>query len=254
MKPDLNETFISRWKKYFPKAELPIAYFYTDEISAKEMESTEKEHRCLICNVHHVQSGKPFIYSSQSSGCPGGKRYTGFSQELRPDFEYFLSCGIPGKMEGERYKKSPRLVKAFLKESIPFKAPGKFLIFKRWDTLSENEQPLAVILFASADVLSGLFTLANFDRADRHGVITPMGSGCASIIYYPFEESKSKDPRCILGMFDVSARPCVPENTLTFTIPMTRFVEMLQNMDESFLSTESWNVVKKRINTGRGLR
>jgi len=30
-----------------------------------------------------------------------------------PHFEYFLSCGIPGKLEGERYKKSPELVKEF---------------------------------------------------------------------------------------------------------------------------------------------
>ena len=34
----------------------------------------------------------------------------GFTQELRPNFEFFLSCGIPGEMEGERYKKSQELV------------------------------------------------------------------------------------------------------------------------------------------------
>jgi hypothetical protein len=28
----------------------------------------------------------------------------GFTQELRPNFEFFLTCGIPGEMEGERYK------------------------------------------------------------------------------------------------------------------------------------------------------
>lgn len=30
-----------------------------------------------------------------------------------PNFEYFLSCGIPGKLEGERYKKTPELVRSW---------------------------------------------------------------------------------------------------------------------------------------------
>jgi len=29
-----------------------------------------------------------------------------FKQELRPNFEYFLSCGIEGEVEGERYNRS----------------------------------------------------------------------------------------------------------------------------------------------------
>jgi len=51
----------------------------------------------------------------------------------------------------------------------------------------------------------------------------------------------------VLGMFDVSARPCVPETSLTFAVPMKRFREMIQNMDESFLITESWRAVRDRL-------
>lgn len=29
---------------------------------------------------------------------------------MRPKFEYFLSCGIPGEMEGERYIRTPEMV------------------------------------------------------------------------------------------------------------------------------------------------
>ena len=63
---------------------------------------------------------------SGTSGLPG---------ELRPEFEYFLSYGIPGKMEGERYKKSPELVREALKMLPSFAAPGRFIVFKRWDRL-----------------------------------------------------------------------------------------------------------------------
>ena len=46
---------------------------------------------------------------------------------------------------------------------------------------------------------------------------------------------------------DVSARPCVPETMLTFTVPAPRFTRMIDNARESFLVTESWEKVRKRI-------
>ena len=187
------------------------------------------------------------MYDVKTPGCPGGKRYSGFVTALRPGFEYFLSYGIPGKMEGERYKKSPELVREFLESSPAVKAPGKYLVFKRWDRLAEEEQPLAVVFFAKPDVLSGLFTLANYDLASVPGVIAPMGAGCASILNYPLMEAEAEQPKCVLGMFDVSARPCVPADTLTFTAPMGRFEQMVANMDESFLITESWRAVRDRL-------
>jgi uncharacterized protein (DUF169 family) len=248
MNEQLKGKFISKWKKYFDGAELPIVYYYTDEVSDADVKDSKNTDRCLICNLNRVREGHAFVYSSRTPGCPGGKRYTGFAQKLSPNFEYFLSCGIPGEMEGERYKKSPELVKELLKNHPPFKAPAKYLVFKRWDKLTAKNMPAAVIFFAEPDVLSGLFTLASFDTAESSGVIAPFGSGCSSIIDYPLAEARSASPRCVLGMFDVSARPCVPAQTLTFTIPMKRFEEMFRNTDESFLITESWDIVRKRIN------
>lgn len=246
MDQQFRDLFSGQWQKYVPEAELPVAYYYSDHATDEDVKDTENEYRCLIGNLNRVREGHTFVYSSDLPGCPGGKRYTGYSQTLMPNFEYFLSCGIPGKMEGERYKKSPELVKNFLKTHPPFEAPAKYLLFKRWDRLSEQDNPIAIIFFATADVLSGLFTLANFDCPDPYGVITPMSSGCSSIINYPLKESNSEHPRCVLGMFDVSARPYVPQHTLTFTIPMKRFETMVGNMDESFLITKSWEIVKNR--------
>jgi hypothetical protein len=247
MDPSFPSSFLPRWKKYFPGAALPICYFYTDDPLEDDVKDTINQDRCLIGNLQRVQDGHSFVYDAHSPGCIGGKRYSGFSNKLRPNFEYFLSCGIPGELEGERYKKNPQLVKEYLKNHPPFGAPAKSLVFKRFDRLTPEETPFAVIFFAAPDVLSGLFALANYDRADPHGVIIPMGSGCASIINYPYQEAQSAAPRCILGMFDVSARPCVPWDKLTFTIPFRRFEQMVQNMDESFLITKSWDKVRKRL-------
>ncbi|MGA2112604.1 MAG: DUF169 domain-containing protein [Anaerolineales bacterium] len=247
MDSQFRDHFQSQWKKYFGEAELPIAYYYTDRVPDKDRAGSDTVHRCLIGNLGRVREGHPFVYQGDTEGCSGGKRYTGFSKNLRPNFEFFLSCGIPGEMEGERYKQSPELVRAYLESHPPFDAPGKYLVFKRWDQLADGETPLAVIFFARPDVLSGLFALANYDSADPQAVITPMGSGCASIIGYPYEETKSKNPKCVLGLFDVSARPCVPADRLTFTIPMRRLEQLIPYMDESFLTTASWKAVKNRI-------
>ena len=240
-------SFITLWKKYFANADLPIGYYYTDQVREEYLKETVNQDRCLIGNLARVQEGYAFVYDAHTPGCSGGKRYSGFSQRLRPKFEYFLSCGLPGELEGERYKQSPQLVQEYLKSHPPFDAPGKFLVFKRLDKFDGTEEPFAVLFFATPDVLSGLFALANYDRPDPFGVISPMGSGCASIINYPYEESRSETPRCILGMFDVSARPSVPAGKLTFSVPIRRLEQMASHMDESFLITRSWDLVRHRL-------
>jgi hypothetical protein len=135
MDPRFSEFLVGRWKKYFADAELPIGYYYTDHVGSEDLDETVNEHRCLIGNLARVRGGFAFVYHRRTPGCAGGKRYSGFTQTLRPQFEYFLSCGIPGKMEGERYKKSPDLVKTYLETHPPFQAPGRYLVFKRWDKL-----------------------------------------------------------------------------------------------------------------------
>jgi hypothetical protein len=60
-----------QWKQYFKDAALPLAYFYSNEVSREDAKDSRETDRCLICN---------------------------------------LSCGIPGKVEGERYKKSSNKV------------------------------------------------------------------------------------------------------------------------------------------------
>jgi hypothetical protein len=154
-------------------------------------------------------------------------------------------------MEGERYKKSPDLVRQIMANMPVLKAPGQFIVFKRWDRLEESDTPEVVIFFARPDVLSGLFTLASYDVADPTGVIAPFGAGCGSIVQHPYLQKDSSSPKAVLGMFDPSARPCVPENTLTFAVPMNRFLAMVNNAEESFLITGTWDKVRKRI-AGKG--
>jgi hypothetical protein len=247
MDPNLKEMFIERWERYFPGVGLPVAFFYSATPVPGAAVDPPPGWRCLVAQLAPAFQGRTLCFDVDAIGCEGGKRYTGFRQELRPNFEYFLSCGIPGEMEGERYKRTPELVKQFLEHRPALEAPAPWLVFKRWDTLEAADMPAAVIFWATPDVLSGLFTLANFDEPEPDGVIAPFAAGCGTIIDYPYRELKSGRPRAVLGMFDVSARPMVPAGTLSFAVPWPKFVQMIGHMDESFLITESWGKVRNRI-------
>ncbi len=246
MEIQLKDRFLTLWEKYFDGAELPLAFYYTDAQPAEQKKSGAA-HRCVMADINQARRGKTVHLTTEGIGCFGGQRYLGFDQTIRPNFEYFLSCGIPGQLEGERYKKSPELVKKYMASMPEFKAPKKAVVFKRWDLLEAGDNPEVVIFFARPDVLSGLYTLCGYDEADQQAVIAPFGAGCSTIVMYPYLEAAKERPRGILGMFDVSARPFVPEDTLTFAVPISKFTGMVGNMEESFLQTKSWSVVLKRI-------
>jgi hypothetical protein len=247
MNIELKERFLDLWDKYFGKAELPIVFYYTTGDGDAVWAERPKGWSCLICELARVRNGKPVVYHADSVSCGGDRRYLGFSDNMRPGFEYFLSCGNDS-MEGERYIQTPEMVRGILKLQRKLPVSGKNIVFKRWDQLNERDEPDVVVFFAKPDVLSGLFTLANFDQAIPGGTFSPFASGCGSIVYYPFLEIGSEKPRSVIGMFDPSARPCVGADVLTFAVPMKRFEKMIGNMEESFLITGTWKAMNKRIN------
>ncbi|MFC1824248.1 DUF169 domain-containing protein [Thermodesulfobacteriota bacterium] len=244
---DLRDKFISLWKTYFNGAELPLTFYYTNRKPSFGVVDPPAAHQCMIGILAKARKGDPICFDVDSIGCGGGKRYLGFTKDIMPDFEYFLSCGIPGKLEGERYKKTPEMVKEMMQLTPDFRAPGPFIVFKRWDMLDADDDPAVAIIYAEPDVLSGLFTLASYDEVEPEGVIAPFSAGCGSIVKYPYLEIESDRPKGIIGMFDVSARPYVPKGTLSFAVPMKKFQRMIENMQESFLITPSWEKVQKRI-------
>jgi len=247
MKIEVRDQFIHQWKKYFNNADLPITFFYSDDPGNATLMPTSGKWTCIICQLQRVRSGQSLAFSAESVKCGGAKRFLGFADQIRPDFEYFLSCGIENQMVGERYIRTPELVLELTKKQKKVKITGKYIVFKRWDTLEENDNPDVAIFFTVPDVLSGLFTLANFDQAEPDSTIAPFAAGCGSLVYFPYLEKDSPRPRAVLGMFDVSARPCVTEGLLTFSVPLNKLNKMISYMDESFLITDSWKKVQNRI-------
>lgn len=243
----LRDDFSGLWEKYFPGADLPITLEFRDDTGDGEIVSSPEGWRCLICQIGRVRNGASLVFNKDSITCRGGLRYSGFSHELPPHFRYFLSYGKEGDCEGERYKQTPEIVDDWEKLIPEFPSHKNNLSFKRWDKLTETDNPEVVIFFARPEVMSGLFTLANFDQSNPNGVICPMGAGCSSIILYPWLEQQKDEPNVVLGMFDPSARKCVPQDMLTMAFPMKKFEKVIGYMEESFLITKEWATVQKKI-------
>lgn len=127
--------------------------------------------------------------------------------------------------------------------SLPETVPSKYVIFQPLDKLSDAVVPTAVIFLVNADQLSALVTLANYDRPNQDNVKVLFGAGCVQAVLYSMCDTGA----CILGLTDPSARLPISKDLLSFSIPYARFLEMEDNVPESFLTGETWRQIQKRL-------
>lgn len=232
----VNE-FIERYREAFgDAAPMPIAFGYSDNAVSE----IKKVPKCMIGTISNVRHGESLTLSEENVICGGGGLYTAF-REMPERVPMFVS-------EVEHYKKSKEMVIDYV-NNLNIQITSKpYLNFVRIDKLKSWDDAEAILFFATPDILSGLCTWAFFDNNSSDAVTTQFASGCAAIVTFAINENRKNGNRCFLGMFDPSARPLVPENELTFTIPMSRFKEMLETMNDSGLFQKAFSVVKKRIN------
>ena len=200
---------------------------------------------CLIGLLETAASGRAAAFTSETCGCGGGRAGLGFAPMDRERIVPFLSTGTP-ELSGEFYKQSPALVEDFLK-SFPDPSPAPILLFMPLDQVREGETPLSVVFLANADQISGLVTLANYDRPAGDGVTVRFGSGCAQSVLYAMTDSEAGETRCTLGLTDPSGRLHMRKDLLSFAIPWKRFLEMEDNAEGSFLTKETWTKLRERI-------
>ena len=74
--------------------------------------------------------------------------------------------------------------------------------------LEQSDDPGTIIFFATPDVLSGLFTLANYDEAEPNGVFCPFSAGCGSTCSIPISKKTPPAP----GPSSVCST-CLPDPT-----------------------------------------
>ncbi len=242
---EIKKSFLEKWGKYFPGSELPIACYFADEMGDAEFANAPRPNKsgytCIYAQLAPVRNGRTRAFNAKNLGCFGARATLGFEKnEISDEIIDFL-------VNVERYKKSPEHVRRMFELSSPRQASGEYILFKRWDMLGERDDPQVVFFLDNADTIAGLHALANFDTMTPHGVVAPFGSGCDSLLLYAFRELDSKEPKAVLSAMDPSMRNCVKPHLLGFSASWPKFMSMLENMDDSFLATESWKRIKARV-------
>lgn len=230
--------FIQDYREAFGEAaEMPIAFWYSDE----ETGHTDKIGGCFFKGMQSVREGNVISLNAENIGCGGGKFYTGFT-EMPPFVPEFVSLK-------ERYKKTPALVKEYVRELGVPEAEGKWLHFARLDRLESFEGLEGILFLATPDVLSGLATWAYFDTNAADAVVTAFGSGCCTVVTQAVLENRRGGNRTFIGFLDPSVRPWFEPGLLSFTVPMSRFAVMYETMHDSCLfDTHAWGKIRERIN------
>lgn len=256
----------------------PVAILWSDKKPDNAVQFKEGRWGCVMWMLARAAKGKTAVFDRKTFGCPGGGVGLGFGNQYESFFGgmegfcRFLSTGFEqweagkeliekldkvGKdrfekmMHGERYVKSPELVKKFVEQLPIIEIPKKYVIFKPLNMVDEDDEPVVIVFIANPHQLSALIILANYSRDDVNNVIVPMGAGCHQIGIYAYKEAESENPRAVIGLTDLDARLNVRrqlgDDVFTFAVPYKMFKEMEENVEGSFLEIGTWTKLVKYI-------
>ncbi|HEX5773961.1 MAG TPA: DUF169 domain-containing protein [Geomobilimonas sp.] len=257
----------------------PVALVFTDEKPAGAVQFEPGKWGCVLSMFGAAATkGRIALFDRETYGCFGGGMGLGFGNTYEKfpggveGFCHFLSNGNEASeqgrrigegmkaggaraefvhhfLHGERYKKNPELVRAFV-DALPItEIPTRYAAFIPLAAVDPAvQQPESVTLLVTPDQLSALTVFANYDRPGLENVAIPYAAGCQVIGILAYREARAEHPRCLVGLTDLSARQYlqgqVGRDVLSFTIPFQRFLEMEANVEGSFLEQEPWMELK----------
>ena len=128
------------------------------------------------------------------------------------------------------------------------RAEKPYLNFIRIDKAESFEGIEGIFFYATPDMLSGLCGWAFFDINEPDAVVSRFGSGCSTVVSMTVVENARQGHRCFIGLLDPSVRPWVGKDELSFTIPFSRFTQMMETMKDCFLfDSHAWQKMKARL-------
>ncbi len=203
---------------------------------------------CTIGNIWRARKKKTVAYFSQDRfGCPGGAFWMGMLKPQTDMIVHYVSSGIPGQLEGERYIATPDEMRTIFEYVDPQPTPARFIVFKPLSLFAEGETPELVCFFTRPESLAGLHQLVAFITGRPDSVRSPFSAACGSLVAWPLHYRARHEDVAVLGGWDPSARKYFKTDELSFTVPWTMFQTMLARWPQSFLGTKNWKLVQKKI-------
>ena len=236
----------------------PVAVILTDRKPGEALQFKEGRWGCVGSMLLVAAKGRTAVFDRTTFGCPGGGTGLGFGNQYEQcglAIDSLLSAGskeIADTMErrshmeeGERFFKTPEMVRQVIASMPITDIPTEFVVFKPLDQVVEGDDPALVVFFVNADQLSALVVMSDYARGSGAGAIAPFGGACQSVLY-GYAEAQRESPRGVIGFFDIAQRNRVDRETLSFTVPYTLFEEMETNVEGSFLEMEDWRELRER--------
>jgi len=258
----------------------PVAIVWTARKPENALEFKQGVWSCVMWLFAKVaREGRTAVFSRDTTTCAGGAMGLGFGRPLEKHaarneegFCSFLSNGVEGALdrksyaaiiaqsfdahhkkmltEGERFLKSPAIVKKFLENLPVYDAKDGYIVMKPVSEVEDGEDVRSVVFVANPDQLAALSTLANYGTADIRGgiIVAASASGCQAMGVCTYAEGETDHPRAVVGLTDLSARRAVRatlgKDILTFSVPFALYREMEQNVKGSFLELDLWKELR----------
>ncbi len=259
----MNPARISRdFKEKLVMKHSPVGFYFSDTKPEGAVAFKKPISGCIMPRI--LASAKGSTYAFDEKSLPScAAFFLGFRDGLFTGAEYFLSHAPLAGSLCERFVKTPKLAREYIRKAkYPKKSKGH-AVFKPLEQFTGTDKPEIVIFFANPDQLSALVYLLYFGaplEGDR--VATGFSSGCGSVVAMPLAFRRSGAGKAVWGLHDVSARANLPADLMTIALPYELLVEIWKDMDKSFLITKTWNKIAGRIarnnkvkggkNTGKG--
>jgi len=264
----MNLESLPRFMDWLGLYEAPMGVFYTDEkplegFSPEPMDLPTREREikndidwqqifggfsCVMGNIWRARrKGTAAYFSAERFGCPGGAFWLGFLKPQTDTITHYVSSGIPGRMPGELYCESADALRRIFDDIDPRPAPKRYCVVKPLSRFAGAETPELVAFFVRPESLCGLHQLAAFVTNDPEAIASPWGAACGNLVVWPLKYKIQGKPKAVLGGWDPSARKFFKTDELSLSMPFEMFTAMLERFEASFLKTDTWQTVKKKI-------